>query len=152
MKLSAGLLFYKKQKGALFFFLVHPGGPFFTNKDTGHWTVPKGEVFEGESPAETAKREFEEETGIVPNGTLRALQPIVQKGGKKVMCWAVETSMEFNDLKSNTFDMIWPPKSGIMRSFPEIDKYGWFHMEEAKKKINIMQVPFLEEIESWYKP
>lgn len=146
MQISAGLLLYKKQNDKLMFFLVHPGGPFFAKKDRGYWTIPKGLIAEGEVPIDAAIREFEEETGVKPTGTMKELEPIIQKGGKKVLCWAVESDIELDELKSNTFEIMWPPKSGTIKAFPEVDKYGWFALEEARQMINERQVAFLNEV------
>jgi predicted NUDIX family NTP pyrophosphohydrolase len=149
MQLSAGLLLYKKESEKLMFFLVHPGGPFFAKKDDGYWTIPKGLVGEHEEPLHAAIREFEEETGVRPEGIMKPLQPITQKGGKKVMCWAVACDISVEELRSNTFELNWPPKSDKVKVFPEVDKYGWFEIAAAKKKINERQVLFLEEVKEW---
>jgi len=146
MKQSAGILLFRKNKNQKEFFLVHPGGPFFSRKDAGWWTIPKGEILLGEQPLETALREFEEETGFRPQGPFMELKPIKQKGGKLVMCWAAEGNLDPATIVSNTFDIEWPPRSGKLRSFPEIDRAGWFAFEEARRLINERQVAFLEEI------
>lgn len=147
MKLSAGILLYRKTGNAPEFFLVHPGGPFFAKKHEGWWTVPKGEPLPGEDLLECAAREFEEETGYRPQEPFTELQPIVQKGGKKVLCWAAEGDLEAENFTCNTFEMEWPPKSGKKATFPEIDRAGWFNPAEAKKLINERQVPLLLELE-----
>lgn len=149
MQQSAGLLLYKKEAERLMFFLVHPGGPFFAKKDEGYWTIPKGLIGDHEEPLHAAIREFEEETGVKPEGVMKPLQPIMQKGGKKVLGWAVAGDINIEGLCSNTFELNWPPKSDKVKVFPEVDKYGWFEIEEARKKINERQVPFLEEVKEW---
>lgn len=146
MKLSAGLLLFRRTNDYPEFFLVHPGGPFFANKDAGWWTVPKGEILENEQPLAAAIREFEEETGFMPSGDFVELNPITQKAGKKVFCWAIEFDVDVSVFTSNTFEVEWPPKSGKKKSFPEVDKAGWFKYEEAARLINEMQVSFLNEV------
>ncbi|WP_104381550.1 NUDIX domain-containing protein [Sphingobacterium sp. HMA12] len=145
-RFSAGILLYKFQEKGISFFLVHPGGPFFAKKDEGWWTVPKGEVADDESELEAATREFLEETGYLPSGSFIRLDPIKQKGGKIVHCWAVEGDIDPDSLISNDFQIEWPPKSGRIQTYPEIDRGAWFTMEEAKKKINMQQISFLEQI------
>jgi predicted NUDIX family NTP pyrophosphohydrolase len=125
---------------------VHPGGPFFKNKDLGAWTIPKGEFSEDEIPLIAAQREFAEETGSRISGEFIRLTPIRQKSGKKVLAWAVEGDLETEKITSNTFEIEWPPKSGEKKSFPEIDKAEWFNYETAKEKINPAQISFLEEV------
>lgn len=146
MKQSAGILLYRLYQEQLQFFLVHPGGPFFQKKDEGYWTIPKGEVQDGEAMLAAAIREFEEETGHVPQGPFKELGFIKQKGGKQVFCWAAIGELDVATLKSNTFELEWPPRSGKMKTFPEIDKSGWFEMEEACRLINEMQRSFLEAV------
>jgi predicted NUDIX family NTP pyrophosphohydrolase len=148
MKVSAGILMFRKRKRAIQFLLVHPGGPYFIKKYEGVWSIPKGELFEGEEPLVAAIREFEEETGYKPSGDFIELTPVVQKGGKKVLCWAVEGDLNPENITSNVFEIEWPPRAGKMKSFPEIDKAGWFDMEEATQLINEKQIPFLEELKS----
>ncbi|HTE25694.1 NUDIX domain-containing protein [Flavitalea sp.] len=144
MKRSAGILLYKvNNSNEIEFFLVHPGGPFFAKKDNGYWTIPKGEIEPDEDPMKTAKREFEEETGTKPTGSFISLGEIKQKGGKIVEAWAVEGDLDTAKIRSNTFEIEWPPKSGKRKSFPEVDKAGWFKLEEAKEKINEAQSVFL---------
>jgi predicted NUDIX family NTP pyrophosphohydrolase len=145
---SAGILLYRTTPLGLEFFLVHPGGPFFIRKDEGHWTVPKGEIMENEDPLDAAIREFLEETGHQVSGDPIALSPILQKGGKKVWCWAMEDDLVPEQLVSNTFELEWPPKSGKLKSYPEIDRGEWFNFEQAKVKINERQIPFLEEVKA----
>lgn len=146
MKLSAGILLYRMRHTQLEFFLVHPGGPFFVRKDDGHWTVPKGEFPADEEPLDAAVREFEEETGYRPSGDFIPLHPVVQKGGKQILCWGVAGDMDAAALRSNTFELEWPPSSGKKKVFPEVDKGGWFNMEDARRKIKAAQIPLLEEL------
>ncbi|GGI27169.1 NUDIX domain-containing protein [Pedobacter mendelii] len=145
MKISAGLLLFRKTNHHLEFFLVHPGGPFFAKKDAGWWTIPKGELLKNEEPLIAAIREFEEETGFKPSGDFVGLNSIVQKGGKKVLCWAIEFDLDASKIISNTFEIEWPPRSGIKKNFPEIDNAGWFEYDEAVKLINEKQISFLDE-------
>lgn len=144
MKTSAGLLMYRINGGQLEFFLVHPGGPYFAKKNEGAWTIPKGEPVGEEELLETAKREFVEETGIIISPPLIELGTVKQKGGKVVYAWAFKG--EWNEtlgIKSNLFEIQWPPKSGQFKSFPEIDKAGFFTIEKAKILINPAQIEFL---------
>ena len=147
MKKSAGILLYHIKKSVLEFFLVHYGGPFWVKKDEGSWSIPKGEFNDDEKPFDAALREFKEETGT----ELKAINPIEllpvkQKSGKIIYAWAIEDDIDASILVSNEFEMEWPPKSGKMKSFPEIDRGEWFGVEEAKKKINPAQVTFLNEL------
>ncbi|MFN2439231.1 MAG: NUDIX domain-containing protein [Chitinophagaceae bacterium] len=144
MKKSAGILLYSKSP--VKFFLVHPGGPFWRNKDEGAWTIPKGELEDGEDGLATAKREFKEETGKEINGNFVQLTPVKQKGGKLVCAWAIEGDIDAENITSNTFKIQWPPKSGKWIEVPEVDKAGWFFVEEAKQKINPAQAPLLDEL------
>ncbi|MFL9843869.1 NUDIX domain-containing protein [Flavobacterium rhizosphaerae] len=148
MKISAGLLVYRITDAGTEFFLVHPGGAFFAKKDAGWWTVPKGEIEEGEEPLAAAIREFKEETGYTLTQPFIPLLPVVQKGGKKVLCWAVEDNVciDASAITCNTFEMVWPPKSGRVQQFPEIDKAGWFAYNDAVRLINERQVSFLDEV------
>jgi len=145
---SAGILLYKGKGNELRVFLVHPGGPFFAKKDEGAWSVPKGELEEGEDSLAAARREFEEETGCAPEGTFVPLSPVTQKGGKIVLAWAVEGDCDADAIRSNTFELEWPPKSGRVRDFPEVDRAGWFTVDEAKKKINPAQAALVDELVS----
>lgn len=145
MKQSAGILLYKRHK-ELLFLLVHPGGPFFAKKDEGVWTIPKGEPVEGEDLLEAARREFLEETGCAVGGDFIPLTSIKQKGGKLVHAWAVEGDLDTEALKSNMFEIEWPPRSGKLKSFPEIDKAQWFTMEEAMLKVLPAQQAFINEV------
>src|SRR5215472_471773 len=136
MKTSAGLLMYRRRSGQLEFLLVHPGGPFWAKKDDGAWTIPKGELEPDEEPLAAAKREFEEELGISPTGDFIQLTGIKQKGGKSVQAWAFQGDFDAAAIKSNTFSMEWPPKSGRRAEFPEVDRASFFIFEIAKQKIN----------------
>lgn len=146
MKQSAGILLYRKGENETEFFLVHPGGPFFAKKQEGWWTIPKGELLPDEFPLDCAIREFEEETGYKPSPPFIELQPITQKGGKKVIAYAAKGDLNPDTITSNTFTIEWPPKSGNMKAFPEIDKAGWFALAAAKVLINERQISFLEEV------
>jgi predicted NUDIX family NTP pyrophosphohydrolase len=146
-KVSAGVLMYRWRSGALQVLLVHPGGPFWAKKDLGAWSIPKGEVAEGEDPAAAARREMEEETGVRTSATLQALSPVKQKGGKTVMAWAVEGDGDSAAFKSNTFTIEWPPRSGRMQEFPEVDRAEWFSLEDARRKLLSAQLAFVDELE-----
>lgn len=145
-KVSAGLLMYRVREGELEFLLVHPGGPFWKNRDAGAWTIPKGEIQAGEEPLNTALREFEEELGSRAEGKFIELKPVTQKGGKVVHAWAVEGDLNPAHIHSNTFEMEWPPRSGKFQTFPEVDRAEFFRMAEAREKINPAQWAFLEEL------
>lgn len=147
-KKSAGILLYRRDHGDLEVFLAHPGGPFWKNRDHGAWTIPKGEIGDGEDPFEAAKREFAEEIGFTPVGPSIALKPIRQPGGKTVWAWAVEGDSAAAFACSNSFRMEWPPRSGQFGEFPEIDRAEWFSLPQAKGKILTGQAPFLSELES----
>ncbi|HTE02174.1 MAG TPA: NUDIX domain-containing protein [Mucilaginibacter sp.] len=145
-KQSAGILLYRKVDGHLQVFLVHPGGPFFVNKNNGSWSIPKGEFLDDEDPLAAAKREFLEETGTAIDGEFIALAAVKQKSGKKVFAWAVEGDIDHETIVSNLFEIEWPPRSGKLKTFPEIDKAAWFAIEEAKIKIIEAQVGLIEEL------
>ncbi|WP_121810443.1 NUDIX domain-containing protein [Mucilaginibacter kameinonensis] len=147
-KQSAGILLYRKTAQGLQVFLVHPGGPFFKNKDVGSWSVPKGEYLPDEDPLAAAKREFQEETGHEIFGNFIALSPIKQKGGKTVQAWAIEGNIDPEKIKSNTFEIEWPPRSGRKQAFDEIDRAEWFNIPTAKIKINPAQAAFINELEA----
>ena len=151
-KQSAGILLYRNASGRIEVLLVHPGGPFWAKKDDGAWSIPKGEFVDGEEAVEAAKREFQEETGMAIDGTLEALKPVKQPGGKTVYAWAVEGDVNASAVRSNTFSMEWPPKSGKNRSFPEVDRAGWFDLDMAKVKILKGQVGLLEQLGDLLKP
>ncbi len=144
---SAGLLLYRKVSGSLEVFLVHPGGPFWAKKDEGAWSIPKGEIAEGEDALEAAKREFREETGFAVDGTFEALEPVKQAGGKTVYAWSIEGEVDASAIRSNTFSMEWPPRSGKMREFAEVDRGGWFDLAAARTKILKGQMPLLDQLQ-----
>jgi len=143
-KKSAGILMYRFLEEKLEIFLVHPGGPIWKNKDQGAWSIPKGE-FEDEDPLQAGKREFFEETGKSVEGEFKALTPVTQKNGKRVYAWATEGNADLARIKSNEFEMEWPPKSGKLQEFPEVDRAEWFGLEEALLKINSGQAEFIRE-------
>jgi predicted NUDIX family NTP pyrophosphohydrolase len=147
MKTSAGILLFKKENNNLFYFLVHPGGPFWKNKDSGAWSIPKGEIEPDEDPLERALVEFKEETGQSVGGEFIELSPIRQKGGKTVYAWAVEDDVETAGLFSNSVQIEWPPRSGKLIEIPEVDQWEWFNSDEAKIRINTAQVALLSELE-----
>lgn len=147
-KKSAGILVYRIARKELQVLLVHPGGPFWSKKDLGAWSIPKGEIDDGEEPFTAAVREIKEETGLTVEGNFIELPPIRQKSGKQVFAWAIEQDVELSSIKSNEFEMEWPPKSGKKKYFPEIDKAAWFEIAEAKTKILEAQIPFIEELEN----
>ena len=146
MKTSAGILLYRFNKKNIEVFLVHPGGPFWKNKDEGAWSVPKGEYEKDEDPLKAAIREFKEETGISIEGDFISLKPVKLKSGKLVKAWALEKDIDATAVKSNTFLLEWPPRSGKKIEVPEVDKAEWFTIPEAKKKINAGQLPLLDEL------
>ena len=143
---SAGILLYRKVNDQLQVFLIHPGGPFFAHNDNGSWSIPKGEFLDDENPLDAAKREFREETGQAIDGDFVPLAPIMQKGGKKVYAWAIEGDIDQETITSNTFEIEWPPRSGKTKTFPEVDRAGWFSVDEAKIKINTAQVGLMENL------
>lgn len=145
-KQSAGILAFQLINNEFQFLLVHPGGPFCAKKEVGAWSIPKGELDTDENPLLQAKREFKEEIGQEIDGLFIPLTPITQKGGKTVKAWAVECSQQIQYIGSNTFEMEWPPKSGIRQQFPEVDKAEWFDYATAIQKINSAQIPFLDEL------
>src|SRR5215218_3087981 len=140
---SAGLLMYRRRPGGVEVFLVHPGGPFWAKKDAGAWSIPKGEYVPGEDPLDAARREFQEETGIAPEGEFVELGVVKQAGGKTVTAWAFEGDCDAAAIRSNTFTLEWPPRSGRQQEFPEIDRAEWFDVETAEGKILKGQLPFL---------
>ena len=146
-KTSAGILLHRGRGKTLEVFLIHPGGPFWAKKNLGAWSVPKGEIEEGEEPLAAALREFEEETGFTIEGEPRPLAPIRQAGGKTVLCWAVEGDVDPAQLRSNTFELEWPPKSGRRQQFPEADRAAWFSIAEARERINKAQAALLDQLE-----
>jgi predicted NUDIX family NTP pyrophosphohydrolase len=146
VKESAGVLLYRRTNGRLEVLLVHPGGPFWRNKDNGAWTIPKGEVDAGEDAVACALRELREETGLVFDGPLIALPAIRQKAGKVVRAWAAEADFDPTTLISSTFEIEWPPKSGRRATFPEVDRAAWFDLETARAKINAAQAALLDSL------
>jgi predicted NUDIX family NTP pyrophosphohydrolase len=152
-RVSAGLLMYRVRDGDLQIFLAHPGGPLYQKKDEGHWTIPKGEPPVGEHLQDAAVREFEEETGIKPRGPYVDLGSITQKGGKVVYGWAFEGDHDSSQpIRSNLFEMQWPPGSGRNRSFPEVDRADFFSLPEGKKKLKDAQWPLVERLVSLLQP
>lgn len=145
-RVSSGLLAYRKKAGVVEVLLVHPGGPFWANKDLGAWTIPKGEVNPGEELLATAQREFREETGFDPSGPFIPLAPIKQKSGKTVHAWACAGDFDVAACKSNTFRMEWPAKSGKWAEFPEVDCAEYFPLDAAARKLNPAQVAFLDQV------
>jgi len=145
---SAGILLFRETSGALEVLLVHPGGPFWAQKDDGAWSIPKGEFEENEDALTAARRELEEETGLRPGGDAIALEPLRQPGGKTVYAWAIRGDADPAAIKSNTFSMEWPPHSGHTQDFLEIDRAGWFTMKEAKRKVLKGQAGFLDQVQA----
>jgi predicted NUDIX family NTP pyrophosphohydrolase len=143
---SAGLLMYRRRQGGVEVFLVHPGGPFWARKDLGSWSIPKGLFDPGQDPLEAARREFEEETGFAAHGEFIPLTPIKQPGGKIVHAWAVEGDCDAASIKSNSFSIEWPPRSGKRQNFPEVDRAEWFSVDQARNKILKGQKGFLDEL------
>lgn len=146
-KLSAGLLPFRMNNGRLEVFLVHPGGPFWVRKDEGAWSIPKGEYAEDEDPLDAAKREFTEETGLESHGPYLPLGRSKQPSGKWVTAWAIEKDLDADAIKSNLFSMEWPPKSGKMQDFVEVDRAGWFSLSQAREKILKGQAIFIDKLE-----
>lgn len=146
-KQSAGILLYRRKTNLLEVFLVHPGGPFWKNKDAGCWTIPKGEFTNDEPALDAAVREFKEETGSVLKGPFQPLSPIRQKGGKRVYAWAAPGDIDPARIVSNTFELEWPRGSGKQQIFPEVDKGRWFPLGAARQMINPAQIPLLDELE-----
>ncbi|HXZ54759.1 MAG TPA: NUDIX domain-containing protein [Burkholderiales bacterium] len=146
-KTSAGILLYRIRSTELQVFIVHPGGPFWAGKDAGAWSIPKGEPDQDSDLLEAAKREFHEETGKLVTGEFLALTPLRQPSGKTVHAWAIEGDIDPSAIKSNTFAMEWPPRSGKQQEFPEVDRGGWFAIAEAKKKLAPGQMGFLAELQ-----
>jgi predicted NUDIX family NTP pyrophosphohydrolase len=148
-KTSAGLIVYRRKGGLVEVLLVHPGGPFWRKRDLGAWSIPKGEFDADEDPEVAARREFQEEMGAVaPDRSLRPLGEIVQAGGKHVVAFAVEGELDVDAIKSNSFEMEWPPRSGRRQLFPEIDRAGWFPLAAAREKIIPGQQPLLDRLEA----
>ena len=137
---------YRSQSSKLEFLLVHPGGPFWKKKDAGAWTIPKGEVQPGEDPLVAAQREFTEEVCLEPVGPFIGLTPVKLRGGKVVRAWAFKGNWDPGSLKSNLFEIEWPPRSGRKQQFPEVDQADFFDLAQAAEKINPAQLPLLEEL------
>jgi predicted NUDIX family NTP pyrophosphohydrolase len=145
-KMSAGLLMYRRRQGGLEVFLIHPGGPFWSKKDTGSWSIPKGEYTPTEDPLDVARREFQEETSFKASGEFIPLTPRKQPSGKIITVWAFEGDCNAWAIKSNTFLTEWPPRSGRQQEFPEVDRADWFSISVAKEKIIKGQSGFLDEL------
>lgn len=149
---SAGILLYRRRAGPLEVFLVHPGGPFWAKRDEGAWSIPKGEFPQDEDPLEAALRELEEETGTSlagrPRKDFTALPPVRQGGGKTVYAWAVEGDLDAAGIRSNLFTMEWPPRSGVQREYPEVDRAAWYAMDAARVRILAAQRPLLDALEA----
>ena len=145
-KKSAGLLLYRERAGRLEVFLVHPGGPFWARKDAGAWSIPKGEFGDDEDALHAARREFAEETGLSVDGAFVALPPLRQPSGKLIHAFALRADVDPAQLRSNTFMLEWPPKSGQQREFPEVDRAAWFALDEAAAKIQNGQAPLLQRL------
>ncbi len=138
---------YRNHNGIIQVFLVHPGGPLWAKKDLGAWSIPKGEIDPEEDPLSAARREFEEETGYKVSGSFIPLTKVKLKGGKIIQAWAAEGDCDTAAIKSNTFSMEWPPKSGRQQEFPEVDRAAWFGLKDANEKINKGQVSLIEELQ-----
>jgi predicted NUDIX family NTP pyrophosphohydrolase len=147
-KLSAGILAYRRRDHGLEVLLVHPGGPYWRNKDAGAWSIPKGEIEPSEEPEQAARREFSEELGPAASiGALQALGEIRQRGGKRVIAFCAEADFDTASLASNTFEIEWPPRSGALKTFPEVDRAGWFGLEAARAKMLSGQVELIDRLE-----
>jgi len=148
VRVSAGVLLFRRTPAGLEVLLAHPGGPLFARRDEGHWTIPKGEPESGEPLMSAAGREFREETGLPPStGEWLELGSIVQKGGKVVHAWAVEGDLRPEDAVSETFELEWPPRSGRRETHPEIDRVAWFSLVEARRRIKEAQIPLIDRLE-----
>ncbi len=146
-KRSAGILLYRHRDGRIEVLLVHPGGPFWSKKDDGAWFVPKGELEGDEEPFAAARREFQEELGSAPPaGEPLALGTVKNKSGKLIYAWALDGDLDTESVKSNTFELEWPPRSGKMREFPEVDRASFFSLEAAATKMHSAELPFLERL------
>ena len=143
---SAGVILYRRRQGHVEVLLVHPGGPFWANKDAGAWSIPKGEFDESEVAEAAARREFEEETGVALTAGLTALTPVAQSRGKTVHAFAAEADFDPAGISSNTFTLEWPPRSGRLQSFPEIDRAAWLTLDDARSKIVAGQRPILDQL------
>lgn len=146
---SAGILLHRGPSGQREVLLVHPGGPWWRRQEKGAWSIPKGECMPGEDPYSAARREFGEELGVAPpDGDALPLGEIRQKAGKRVLAWALAGDVDAAAVKSNTFDLEWPPRSGQFRSFPEVDRAAWFSLAAAREKINPAQVELLDRLDA----
>ena len=145
---SAGIVAFRTRLGRIEVLLVHPGGPFWRRKDLGAWSIPKGEYDAGKKPEDVARSEFREEIGVEIQGGLRALGEIRQRGGKTVTAFAVETDVDTQDIRSNSFEIEWPPRSGHRQTFPEVDRAEWFDLASARQKINAAQRTLLDRLEA----
>jgi len=146
---SAGILLHRTRAGVLEVLLVHPGGPLWARRDSGAWSVPKGEYTDGEDALAAARREFEEELGVAPpDGPVEDLGEVRQKSGKIVRAWALRGELDVDSVRSNTFELEWPPRSGRLQAFPEVDRAQWFALEQARTKINAAQVSLLDRLEA----
>ena len=145
-KTAAGILLYRTGLNGLEVLLAHPGGPLWARKDYGAWTIPKGQFTDGELPLDAAKREFEEEMGSKPIGDFESLGTLKQPSGKIIHAWAARSDFDVTTVKSNLFSMEWPPRSGAMSEFPEVDRAGWFSVDEARHKILKGQQPFIDRL------
>jgi predicted NUDIX family NTP pyrophosphohydrolase len=152
LKQSAGVLLFRRGGGEIEVLLAHPGGPFWKNKDDGAWSIPKGEYADDEDPLAAAKREFTEETGLTLSGDFIPLGAVRQPGGKVVAAWALEGDFDTTKLRSNTFSLPWPPRSGKLQEFPEIDRAEWFPLEVARRKILKGQAEFLDRLAAHQPP
>jgi predicted NUDIX family NTP pyrophosphohydrolase len=144
--LTAGVLLYRRGAAGVEFLLVHPGGPFWQRKDDGAWTIPKGEFVEGELPEAAARREFAEETGTTLSTVLEPLTPVRQRSGKLIHPFAAEGDLDASAVTSNTFTLEWPPRSGRIREFPEVDRAQWFDLAQALRKVIAGQQPIVLEL------
>lgn len=149
MRLSAGILLFRRSGDGPQVLLAHPGGPLFEKRDNGHWTVPKGEPDPDEPLLAAARREFAEEIGQrPPDGPLMELGSITQKGGKVVHAWGLEGDLDPDTAESETFELEWPPRSGRVQTFPEIDRVAWFDLAEARHRIKEAQIPLIDRLEA----
>ena len=151
MKISAGLLVYRFRNTGVEVFLIHPGGPFWENKDATAWSIPKGEPDNEEDSLQAAQREFLEETGFEAPGPFLKMNPVKQSSQKTIEAWAMKGDYDASKMVSNKFEMEWPPKSGRIQSFPEADRANWFPIKEAREKILKGQLPLLDQLEELLK-
>jgi predicted NUDIX family NTP pyrophosphohydrolase len=152
-RVSAGILLFRRHQGRLELLLAHPGGPYWTTRDLGHWTIPKGEAEPGEELLDVARREFAEEIGLeIEIGDDLPLGEITQKSGKIVVAWGLAGDLDPELAHSNTFTIEWPPKSGQVQVFPEIDRVAWFEASEARRRLKPAQIPFIDRLEALLRP